>query len=227
METKFQTSFIPKKTAAPTGMAGNIPAQHRSRSSLIMTFATVIFILSLGAAIGSYVWKYVLISNRESYKQQLVQRQEQFNLDLIEQLKQVNIKINMARQLMSNHIAVSQIFDVVSRLTAEKVRFLSMQLSSSVTDGVADVGSSDLKISMEGFGLNLSTVAFQSDVLNQLEQYGLRKIVKNPILSDPTQDDEKNLTSFKFSASIDPKNISYEKSVTTTGVPTEPATSSQ
>ncbi len=209
METKFQTSFIPKKIPTPIGVSGSSPAARKQKSSILMTLATILFLLSLVAAVGSYGWKYYLISAQADYKKQLNQRKEQFNLDLIEQLKQVNIKITLARQLMSNHVALSQIFDIVSRLTAEKVRFFDMDVSATQLEGVSN---SEYKISLRGNGINYSTVAFQSDVLAQLEQLGLRKIVKNPILSDPSQDD-KGTVSFNFSASIDPKSVSYEKLV--------------
>lgn len=214
METKFQTSFIPKKTPVTMGVSGSSPAVRKQKSSILMTLATILFLLSLVAAAGSYGWKYYLISAQADYKKQLAQRKEQFNLDLIEQLKQVNIKITLARQLMTNHVALSQIFDVVSRLTAEKVRFFNMDVSATQLEGISN---SEYKINLHGNGLNYSTVAFQSDVLAQLEQLGLRKIVKNPILSDPSQD-EKGSVSFNFSASIDPNSVSYEKLVIGSGV---------
>ncbi|KND48297.1 MAG: putative pilN [Parcubacteria bacterium C7867-002] len=216
METKFQTSFIPKKPVSPTGMAGNVPVIRRAPSSIVMTLATVIFILSIAAAGGLYAWKFVLIADQKSYKEQLSQRQEQFDLGLIRDLKQVNVQINTARQLMANHLAISQVFESLGRLTVEKVRFSNMELSTGTG---ANTGS-DIKITMKGTGLDLSTVAFQSQVLGELEQYGLRDIIKNPILSDPTEDD-KNVVSFDFSASMNPQTLLYSKSVTPSAAPTD------
>jgi hypothetical protein len=73
---------------------------------------------------------------------------------------------------------------------------------------------------MQGYGSSLSAVAFQSDVLNQLEQYGLRKIIRNPILSDPALD-ANGTVSFNFSATIDPAALSYMKSVEPAAPPPE------
>jgi hypothetical protein len=70
----------------------------------------------------------------------------------------------------------------------------------------------DIKVSLKGYGTSFSAVAFQSDVLGQLEQYGLRKIVKNPIISDPSLD-QRGTVSFGFTASVDPKSVLYEKLV--------------
>ncbi|MEK7646101.1 MAG: hypothetical protein AAB381_00190 [Patescibacteria group bacterium] len=208
METKFQTSFIPKKPVAPTGMAGNVPIIKRPRSSIVMVIATIIFIGSLAAAGGAYSWKYLLVSNQESYKADLEKREANFDLPLITEMKHVNVQINTARQLLNSHLAVSQVFDSVARLTAERVRFLNMELSS----GAPGSNSSEVKINMSGSGLDLFTVAFQAKVLSELEKYGLRDVVKNPILTDPTEN-EKSDVSFRFSASIDPQTLLYSKTI--------------
>ena len=206
METKFQTSFIPKKPLMPASSAFNAPAPRRHTSSLFMSIASLLFIVSIAAAGGMYFWKSSLESSQQAYKDQLVEREKLFNVDLIEELKRQNVKIDLAKELVANHIAMSQIFDVIGRLTIEKVRFLSMDVSAGTpTEGI--------KISLKGYGTDFRVVAYQSDVLGQLEQYGLRKIVKNPILTDPSLDGA-GTVSFGFSATIDPSNLSYTKSVT-------------
>ena len=204
METKFQTSFIPKKPLiSPNVMMQRTP---RRSVSLFMTLSVIIFILSLGAVAGAYFWNQYLTSAQDSYKQQLAEREKQFNTDLITQLKQVNVQIDMAKQLLNNHLALSQVFDIISHFTTVSSRFLSLDLSApaSQSDGV--------KISMKGYGRNFSSVAFQSDVLGQLEQYGLRNIVKNPILSDPSLDTG-GTVSFGFTATLNPASLSYRQSV--------------
>jgi hypothetical protein len=180
----------------------------RRTTSFFMIAAVLLFVVSIGAAGGMYFWKSYLESAQLKYKDQLAQREKQFNPDLIEELKRQNVKIDLGKQLISNHVAISQVFDIIGRLTIESVRFTSMDLASGATpaDGI--------KINMKGYGTNLSAVAWQSDVLGQLEKYGLRKVVKNPILSDPALDSA-GLVTFGFTASIDPSNLSYEKSLAT------------
>lgn len=209
METKFQTSFIPKKPIVPVGGL-NASTPHRHTTSLFMTLAGLLFIVSLVAAGGMFFWKSYLLSAQEKYKTELAEREKQFNADLIEELKRQNIKIDTARSLVNNHIAASQIFDIIGRLTIESVRFLSLDLSTGSAGNPA--GGDGVKISMKGYGTSLSAIAFQSDVLGQLEDYGLRKVVKNPILSDPALD-ANGTVSFGFSASIDPSSLSYRKSL--------------
>jgi hypothetical protein len=162
---------------------------------------------SLVAAGGAYVWKGVLNSSQESYKTQLAERERQFNIDLIEELKRANTRIDLASKLLANHLAISQVFDVIARLTISNVRFTSLELAR---DPAAP--GEEIRINMRGYGTSLSAVAFQSDVLGQLEQYGLRKVVKNPMLTDPTID-QGGTVSFGFSATLDPSTMTYAKSV--------------
>ncbi len=207
METKFQTSFIPKKPVASSIGGLSSAPQHRQTTSIFMTIATILFILSLAGAGGSYAYGQYLLSAQRTYKDQLATREKQFNVDLIEQLKAENVKIDSARKVLNNHIALSQIFDIIGRMTIENVRFMSLDVS------VPTVASDGVKISLQGYGTSLSAVAFQSDVLSQLDQYGLRKIVKNPILSNPTLGGVSNTVGFGLSAVVDPASLSYENMV--------------
>lgn len=205
METKFQTSFIPKKPMAPIG-GPSTPTKHRG-TSFFMGLAIIIFVLSLAAVGGAFAWKQVLLSQQLGYQQDLATREKQFNTDLISQLKETNVKIDMAKQLLANHLALSQIFGLIGRVTIENVRFMSMDLDAPTKSG------DDIKVTLSGYGTSLSAVAFQSDVMNKLEQYDLRKVIKNPILSDPSLDNN-GTVAFGFTASIDPSSLSYEQSVT-------------
>lgn len=212
METKFQTSFIPKKpNFSPVGSisTGGAP-RTKHTSSIFMTIATILFILSLASAGGVYAYKIYLLKAQDDYKKELATRQKQFNTNLIEDLKAESVRIDQARRLLTNHIAMSQIFDIIGRFTIENVRFLSFDAS------VPTAGSNDgsgIKINLQGYGTSLSAVAWQSDVLGQLDQYGLRKIVKNPILANPTTGTD-NKVSFSLSAEVDPASLSYQKMIT-------------
>ena len=213
METKFQTSFIPKKPITPIGGAGSsmgISTPKRKHTSYFMAFAMIVFILSLSGVGLAYGWKVILAKQQEGYKQELKEREKLFNIDLIEQLKQVNVQIDTAKNLLRNHLAVSQIFDIISRMTAENIRFLNLDLTVP-NPNIGDSGSG-LTVTMSGYGNSFSAVAFQSRVLSQLERYNLRKIIKNPIISEPALDSE-GTVSFGFSATIDPTTFTYDNFV--------------
>lgn len=173
-----------------------------------MTVAVLVFIASLAGGAGAFAWKKILISSQASYEEQLKIRRQQFNIDLIEQLKQANVKIDTARNLMASHLATSQVFDILSRMTIQNVRYVDLDLSGPTLPG------EPVTLSLKGVGTTFSALAFQSQVLSELEQFGLRRVVKNPILSNPTQSSAGGV-SFSLTATIDPVNLSYERSVTT------------
>jgi hypothetical protein len=60
METKFQTSFIPKRPMVPVG--GLNASAPRRTTSFFMIAAVLLFVVSIGAAGGMYFWKSYLES---------------------------------------------------------------------------------------------------------------------------------------------------------------------
>ncbi|MFA6554640.1 MAG: hypothetical protein WCS89_04015 [Candidatus Paceibacterota bacterium] len=225
METKFQTSFIPKQQSAPVvgGFGGGFSQRPKAHgASIFMAIAVITFLASAGGVAGAYFWKLYLKSANLSYKTELAVKEKQFDLNLIENLKQVNIQIDSARNLLSNHVAMSNIFDIIGQFTIEKVRFLSMDFKAPANSG------GNFSVSMKGYGTSLESVAFQSDILGQLSEYNLSKIVKNPILFDPTLDSN-GTVSFGFSAEIDPGSLSYKRTIESglnnvSGTSTDPLT---
>ncbi len=208
METKFQTSFIPRKPlqASASGV-GNVPAPRSERGmggSIFMTIAVIIFVLSLAAIGGAIAWKQYLLSAQVGYEKELAIREKQYNLDLIKQLKAESVKLTLAKQLLSNHFATSKIFGVISSITAQNVRFQSMDLQ-----GPTETTGASFDLSLAGYGRDLTTVAFQSQVMNELDKYGLRSVVKNPIISDPGLNQNGSVT-FRLSATVEPTSMLYQ-----------------
>ncbi len=208
METKFQTSFIPRRPlpSTPGALAPMVPKRHHESSSLFMMIAVFIFILALLTVGGAYFWKQYLLSDQTRSEQNLAQRRKEFLIDQISVIKAQSTKITYASQLLGNHLSMSKIFGVVSKLTSESVRFISMDISAP--GGL----SSPLQMTLVGYGRDFPSVAFQSDVLNQLEKYGLRAVVKNAIVSEPTLN-HNGTVSFGFTAQVDPSSLAYTKSL--------------
>ncbi len=215
MEPKFQTSFIPKKPVISTGTTfQSVHKTGGTSTSVFMILAIVLFVASLAGVGGAYVWKQYLVSTQEKYKKTLTDLEKQFNPDQIAQLKQAGLQIDTARQLLTNHTAMSQLFDIISKFTIENVRFLTLKLGAPV------LPTDDLNISMTGYGANLSSVAFQSDVLGSLQEYNVHNVVKNPIIADTTLDPV-GTVSFGFSAAIDQSGLSYENMLSGTSTPNQ------
>jgi hypothetical protein len=201
METRFQTSFIPKKPLVTDTV---VHSSHGGGTSVLMVIAVLLFIASIAGAAFTYIWKNVLIKSQESYKVQLADSEKRFNTSLIEDLKRANTKIDLGKQLLNNHLAVSEIFSIISKLTISGVRFSSFDFSAPGKD------SDGIKVSMKGVGSSFSAIAFQSDVFGQSQKYGSNKVLKNPVLGDLSLDQNGNV-SFTFTTTINPADLSYSK----------------
>jgi hypothetical protein len=229
METKFQTSFIPKKPLMAQESA-HVP----STTSVFMVIAIIIFILSLGAAGFTFIAKGLLLKSQETAKVNLAENEKRFDLPLIEKIKNANLKIDLANQLLKNHVAASEALAMVAGLTAEKVHFSSFEFTSGAiapalaiaAPAPAAPGQSPAEsvlpsskpqpvyqIKMKGITDTFNSVAFQSDVFGNSSKYGTNKVLKNPVLSDLIVDQDGNVT-FNFGSDISLSDISYEKALT-------------
>jgi len=197
---------------------------HHSISGLLMSIATALLFISILSVVGAFLWKTYLSSAQTADQAALAAREKGYNLDQIQQLETESAKISLAKQVLANHVAASQVFGIIGDLTAENVRFMSLDF----TGPAGTTGNS--KVTLSGVGASLSAVAFQSDILATLSQYGLSNIVKNPILSNPALNSD-GTVAFSFSASIDPSALSYEKEVASPGAqsqaPSSPSASPQ
>lgn len=201
METKFQTSFIPKKpTLPPVGMRTPVSHAGDGFASVYLMVSVLALVISL-ASVGYMYWhKNKLVADQALQQTLLDKNQKEFDNDhgpALSQIQVLNTKITLAQGLLANHLALSGVFARIGRVTIHSVRFMSLDLSAPKTPG------DSIKISLQGYGLNLPSVAFQSDVLNALSTYHLTNVVSNPALTSPSTD-SKGKVSFGFSASMDP-----------------------
>jgi hypothetical protein len=205
METNFQTSFIPKKP-----VASQVNVRHHTSVSIFMILATFLFIISIGMAGFTFFAKSILLRSQEQAKIELKANEDKYNLPLIEDLKKVNAKIDLANQLLKNHIAVSEVFDIISKLTIEGVRFSDFEFSEPIASGIPAASNVPVyTITMRGIANNYNSVAFQSDVFGSSQRYGTNKVLRNPILSNLSVDESGNVV-FDFTAEIVQSDISYE-----------------
>lgn len=204
METKFQTSFIPKKP-----LVNGEKSPSSVGMSLFMGFAVILFVASLAGAGFVFAWKSLLLDSQEGYIQELADHEKRFDVATIERLKKKNVRIDLTKQILKNHLSVSEIFGIIGGLTIDGVRFSSLEYTGpSVKDATG--GPAMAGISMKGIASSFSSIAWQSDVFGSSQRFGTNKVLKNPVLSDLAVDASGNV-GFSFSAQIDPTDISYEK----------------
>lgn len=194
METKFQTSFIPKQPVTDT-------VHQSSSAGLLFLITFVLFIASIAAAGGVYLYGQYVNQAIVEGKKQLDRNENAFDPTTIQELTRLNDRISSADILIKQHMAVSNLFAVLSDTTLKNVRFNDFSY--------AKAGDGKVNITMKGQATSYETVALQSRAFTDP---GLRNVFRSPIFGDLNLDQSGNVT-FSFSASVDPALVSYYKTI--------------
>lgn len=190
METKFQSSFIPKKSFGS-------PATGSSSGAIgfFTSVAVVVFLIVAALWAGVFIWGKTVKAEILEMEGDLVAAREAFNPALVQELTRLDNRIESAKKLLAAHLAVSAVFDLLEKSTLLNVSYGDFDFS---------VGSSgEIKVLLEGQAKSFNSVALQSD------SFAGEKFIKNPIFSDVNLDDSGNVL-FTFVATLDPALLSYK-----------------
>jgi hypothetical protein len=197
METKFQTSFIPKQpvTESPIRTSGG---------NFLFLLSFVVFMVSIAIAGAAFLYNQLIDNNIAKGNASLQKDEAALDPTTIQELTRLNDRINAAQLLLKQHIAFSNFFGALERSTLRNVSFKSF----SYVYG----GGDKISITMQGVagrvtGSSYETVALQAKEFTNPE---LRNVFRSPLLTDVGLDAQGN-SSFSFSASLDPLLISFYK----------------
>lgn len=198
MQPNFQSSFIPKGPAAPsTGIPpsslGRASAHPKDFLTLVGNF---IFFLSVAFAVGVFGYKFYLIHSIEKSSSSIEEAKQRLEPEVVAQIVGLNDRILATKTLIDNHSLITPIFSTLQLSTPKStVSFNSMSYTST------DQGNT---INLAGVARDYSSLAVLSDTINQ------NTSIKNPVFSDLTLNDKGNVT-FKFTAQVDSKMLSYRQ----------------
>ncbi len=134
METKFQTSFIPKTT-----IAASISPRPRRTTSIFLVLCFFIFLISV--LLGGLAFGYLKFveGQKVSIQANLEKNIRAFEPDTIRLYARLDNRMDVAKTLLEKHIAVSYFLDFLSTETLKSVRFLDMKYALSADGKTADV----------------------------------------------------------------------------------------
>ena len=188
MAEQFQTSFIPKKSF------DDVSAPKVSKTGgILFALATILLLLSLVSAGGVFAYGRFLESSITNKKEALQKARAAFEPELIRELSHLDMKFKTSEELLTNHIAVSGIFDLLEDITLETVRF---------TDFSFGLDPKGIRLSMSGTARSFTSVALQSD------EFGKNRFISEPLFSGFDLDERGNVT-FSVTAIVDPSVVSY------------------
>jgi hypothetical protein len=199
METKFQTSFIPKKPVVEE-------RRNNSSISLFLLLSIIVFLVSLGLGGWIFIQKDLLIKNIESAQSVIKKNQGAFELDTIESMIRLDSRIKIAKGLLASHTSISPIFSFLEDKTLKSVRFKTFAFSGAGKD---ESGAISIKVTMTGQARDFKTIALQAEEFGNVNY---RNIIKNPVFSDLNLTSDGSV-SFSASMFVLPDFLSYSKKI--------------
>lgn len=197
MENEFKTSFIPKQSLVQS------PVPVREPISLVSTVCFLIMIISGLLAGGAYLYEKWLHNeiNRECPSPSqtetrgcgliasLNKEREALDEGLLTEFKRLATKLNVATLLLSKHVTILPMLDLISDLTLETVRYTSFDYN-------------DTSIAITGVARSYEDIAVQSKVFDG------EKMITGFIFSDLNLDGQGNVV-FKLVINIDRRLLTY------------------
>jgi hypothetical protein len=202
MDPRFQSSFIPKKPIAAAAQS------KRGPINLLSLIATVVFIVSLAAAAGSFFYQSYLNARIASDEQSLNLTKGQFDPATINQIIRLDTRLNVADSLLSGHRSLSNLFAALESTTIQSVRFTSFMFASGDQNA--------LTLTLKGEALSFSDVALESAALNKTSYF--KNISVGDLSVEPS-----GAVSFNATMTVIPSLVTYVPSATASSAAATPS----
>jgi hypothetical protein len=198
MEPNFQTSFIPKKPM----IEERISSSHSI--GLFTVIAIFIFFTVLIASGGLYFYKQLLNRNILSMRTSLNTAKAEFETSSIVRMQILDNRLKAADEILSRHISVRPIFDILQRITMKTVQYttFSYDLGADKDTMVA--------VRMRGLAVGYRDVALQSDLFDASDE------LIDPVFSNLTPDTDGNIA-FDLEFMVERDLINYKETLKTGG----------
>ncbi len=207
MEPKFNTSFIPKKSLKADVIGGS----HGGKNSYVKRrtvrgpgffLMLLIFIASVSASIGMFVLIKSVESNIQTKTKTLNSQKDLFNKDDIDMLVKAQVHLDSAKKILENHIAITELFNLLEDITLKSVQYTEMEYEDSDDKIIATI---------TGVTKGFQEVALQtSEYRNKKNASGG---LRNPILKELERDSEDKSVNFTVDVSVDKILVSFSDAI--------------
>lgn len=197
MEQDFQTSFIPKKPMIEERAVSSRPI------GLFTVLSIFIFVTVLLGTGGLYFYNSILNKNIKEMEVSLSSAKNRFEPSKIVQLQVLDKRLKASTEILSQHIAVSPIFQALQNLTMKTIRFTKFSYSMGT-----EKNTKLIDVKMSGLAVGYRSVALQADLFSQ------SKFFIDPVFSNLSLDNSGNVV-FDLEFSVDPTFVDYEKMILT------------
>lgn len=147
METRIKSSFIPRNSVVGR-------PEERSKPSGFYHLSIFIFILSLVAWGGLYAYTKMLQGNIDNLKSQITTAQSTLNDSETEELVAFDNKLKSVREIINNHVAITQFLEMLEQHTVSQVAFETLSY---------DYSSDKVNVALSGFAASYAAIALQEE----------------------------------------------------------------
>ena len=190
MENSFQTSFIPKKPVATD-------ISRKQPKSLFSVLSVLLLIIIAVASAGLFVYKSYLAKQKEVLSSSLEKVRDSFERDTISELELFDKRASAAKQVLSSHIVLSPMFELLGTLTIPSIQYTKFEHQTN---------EKGFFVKISGLARDYRSIALQADVFNSTKG----RSFKNVVFSNLTRDKSNNV-GFDLEFIVDPSLLSYEK----------------
>lgn len=190
MENKFQPSFIPKRPATQS-----MVRENRAPFGFFAIVSAIIFLISLASTAGAFLYKTYVDRSLVAVTEEIDRVNREFQESLVLALERHNSRLSVAKELLTDHVAASEIFGFLEENTVANVMLTDFQFSA-LKEGV-------MNISVRGLGESFNSVALQSDRIAKLTEF------ESPVFTGLNLDSSGDVQ-FNFAAGVKPSALNYK-----------------
>jgi len=170
MESNIKASFIPDKLPSSEGRGRGSQSPKGGIGDIFILIAVVTLAVALALAAGVFLYASYLSSSIQSKGDQLTRAEQSFEPALVEELVRLDQRLAASNDVLSRHLAPSEVFNLLEELTLQSVSFSAMDYS---------VGEDDtITLKLHGKARTVNGVALQASV------FGQHNAITNPIFSN-------------------------------------------
>jgi len=186
MDTRIQTSFIPKKPIDRSLSA-------KASGGIFYLLATTVFVVALILSAGIFGYQKYLEGRIAKMEVDLSQARQSLEPELVDELTRADRRFIAADQIIKNHTTISEFLNMLESLTLQNVSF------SSFTYKHAPGG---IKFELLGQARSYATVAYQAKIFAEEARF------VSPQFSELDLNEEGNVL-FAVRSGLDIKAVSY------------------
>ncbi len=198
MEPNFQTSFIPKKPMIEERAVAPRPIGFLTIISLFILITMIL------VAVGLYFYRGVVAGNITEMEEYLKTAQNRYEPAKIQELQVLDKRLKAANEILSSHVSISPIFELLQKVTMKTVRYTKFSYSLGTEN------DNNVRVKLNGTAIGYRSIALQSDIFTENKQ------IIDPLFSNLVLDDKGNVV-FDLEFSVDPTFVDYNQTILTEG----------